>query len=407
MEIQEKMYWMALQAGINEHVFHIAKQIVAQYGSVASFWRARDSARLSGVSDTVREKLILARKRIYPEKLWDMCRQKKIEAVCCIEEGYPKELLHFPDCPVILYYYGRVSLMNRPSAAIVGSRRSTAYGRKIAADFAKAFAEAGLCVVSGMAKGIDAAAHEGALSVHGDTVAVLGSGVDVPYPPENRRLYQQIKDEGLVVSEFIPGDKPAEWHFPLRNRIISGLSRFVLLAEGEARSGALITCGWAAEQGKDVWAAPGPVTNPFSIGPLLLIRDGAMMAITPADILTAYGWGTGDPTAEDLHKYSNGQRRREAAAPPGNVRLRDISKQGRREQQALFQAENKTGAVLSPGEKKLLASISYYPVHIDGLIALHNEARREKAEGSLYMDLTKLLSLRLIEKLAGDYYQRI
>lgn len=396
MDIQEKMHWMALQFGLTENVFPVARQIVAQYGSLASFWKSGDPAGLTAVPAAIREKLLIMRKKIIPEKLWDICRAKEAGVLCCVEEDYPKELLHFSDCPVILYYYGRRSLLNMPSAAIVGSRRSTAYGRKMAWDFAGAFAEAGLCVVSGMARGIDAAAHGGALDARGDTIAVLGSGVNVPYPPDNQKLYRLLREEGLVISEFFPGEKPLHWHFPLRNRIISGLSRFTLLVEGEAKSGALITCDWAAEQGKDVWALPGPVTNPFSIGPLQLIRDGAMLAITPEDILTAYFPGRYGQTGETEKKGRGIRRSREGRACGDDEA-----------QQVLFLSEKKALAALSPGEKKLFESISYYPVHVDGLLALYSARQGAMAGGGLYMDLSKLQALRLIEKLPGDYYQRI
>ena len=299
---------------------------------------------------------------------------KGVGVLCCLDEAYPQALLQDQDCPIILYYYGRTALLNQVSCAIVGSRRATAYGKKMAEEFASAFASAGLCVVSGMAKGIDAAAHEGALSVQGATIAVLGSGPDVPYPNENRKLYGRIREEGLILSEFYPGEKPLSWHFPLRNRIISGLSRFVLLAEAEARSGALITCDWAAEQGKDVWALPGPISNPYSIGPLRLIKEGAMMAISPMDILQQY-------TKEEQEL----------------------------DQQALALSGEQSLDLLSQEERALYQQISYYPVHINSLLANYSSSngKMSKKEGDIYLDLTKLASLRLIEKLPGDYYQRV
>ena len=459
---QEKMHWAALQSEITAHVFPLAKQIVAHYGSLEDFWHAKDSAYLEGVSATTREKLILMRKTCNPDALWQKCRDKKVGVVCCIEDLFPQELLHFSHSPVILYYYGNPMLLRKPAAAIVGSRKSSAYGRKMAADFSGAFADAGLCVVSGMAKGIDAAAHEGALAAQGDTIAVLGSGVDVPYPPDNRKTYWRIREEGLVVSEFVPGEKPLRWHFPLRNRIISGLSKFVLLVEGEARSGALITCDWAAEQGKDIWALPGPVTNPFSIGPLQLIQDGAQMAITPEDILRGFrledeaGWARGADTGKsreasatsetsEISKTSEADNIDEACGGGnGRVgkqqaqRVRETQKKGGPSdvsprdhggdslvsfgQRAFFGAEPALSAdgiaPLSQGEKKLLEAIAYYPVHVDFLLSCqkhrdpdttsftHGESGGNTS-GKLYMDLTKLLALRLIERLPGDYYQRI
>ncbi|MDR0469777.1 MAG: DNA-processing protein DprA [Peptococcaceae bacterium] len=402
MEIQEKMHWMALQATITGQVFPIAKQIVVNYGSLEAFWKAKDTARLPEVSEISREKLLKKKKKTVPEKLWEICDRKKVGVLCCLDEGYPKELLHFLDHPVILYYYGKHSLLNRASSAIVGSRRSTAYGKRMAAVFAEAFARAGLCVASGMAKGIDAAAHEGALAADGDTIAVLGCGVDIVYPPDNRKLYWQIREQGLLISEFFPGEKPLQWHFPMRNRIISGLSLFVLLVEGEARSGALITCDWAAEQGRDIWALPGPVTNPYSIGPLQLIRDGALLAITPEDILRAY-----DPErfGSPIAGKQGGSEGRSGDAL--TLKRAAADRKEAQVQQILFSPSKNALASLSVRERKLYEFISYYPIHVDGLLAFYVGNQSDRATGSLFLDLTKLLSLRLIEKLPGDYYQRI
>ncbi|MCL2122348.1 MAG: DNA-processing protein DprA [Clostridiales bacterium] len=394
MEEQEKMYWAAVQAGLPEATRRIVQQLISYYGSIAAFWHARDTVPVSSLTNQMREKLIRLRSAIRPEKLWEDCRRKKVKTIACIEETYPQELLFFPDSPVILYYYGETALLRRSSAGVVGSRRCTAYGQKVAFDFSRVLAEAGFCIVSGMAKGIDAAAHEGALSTKAGTIAVLGCGVDIPYPPDNRKLYWRIREEGLVLSEFFPGEKPLQWHFPLRNRIISGLSRFILLVEGQARSGALITCNWAAEQGKDVWAVPGPVTNPYSIGPLLLIRDGAMMAITAQDILGAYRPENGRNRLKQAKPAPGSDQK---GQPAGAVQLR------------LPVTDEPSRGALSPEERTLYESISYYPVHINNLLARYDAQsdKHVKTEGKLYLGLTKLLSLRLIEKLPGEYYQRI
>ena len=397
MEEKEKMYWAAIQNEMPGNTFTIINQMVTHYGSVQQFWRTNDTVRLPRLSVTVRERLMALRKEVSPEKQWEICIKKKVSAISCIEEDYPKELLPFANCPVILYYYGNKQFMQKAAAGIVGSRRCTAYGCKMAADFARVFSEAGCCIVSGMAKGIDTSAHEGALLAMGGTIAVLGCGVDIPYPPENRKLYWRIREEGLVISEFLPGTKPLQWHFPLRNRIISGLSRFVLVVEGQARSGAIITCDWAAEQGKEVWAIPGALTNPFSIGPLQLIRDGARVAITPQEILKTcmpesgfVGIEGGAAQAGEIRRFD----RKKAASDPG--------------QQVLRMTGGEANAVLSAPEKKLYENISYYPVHIDSLLSWHSSCNEQtKSEGNLYLDLTKLLALRLIEKLPGDYYQRI
>jgi len=379
MDQQEKKYWMALQAEFPADALALARRILGEYGSMDAFWRARDTARLPEISEKVREKLVLMRTKAKPEVLLETCLRRKTGILCFLEEIYPKELLHFSESPAILYYHGDVSLLSLSAASIVGSRRCSDYGRKMAGRFAAAFAETGLCVVSGMAKGVDAAAHEGALEVGGKTIAVLGSGVDVPYPPANQDLYWRIRESGLVVSEFPPGAEPAGWHFPLRNRIISGLGLFLLLVEGEAKSGALITCDWAAEQGRDVWAIPGPVTNPYSIAPLKLIQDGALLAITPEDILRAY--------YPERYGKSKGERKGQSPGESGEGR------------QGAFMNEKEAMELLDPSEKSLLERISYYPLHVDLLLENHDKR--------IYLDLARLLSLRLIERLPGDYYQRV
>ncbi len=419
MEPAEKMCWMALQKEINGDIYPIAEKLTAYYGNLTEFWQRKDSIALPELSETMRQKLILARQHCSPQQLWEECSRKKIGVVCCLEESYPKELLHFSGYPVILYYYGRQELWHQPAASIVGSRRSTAYGRKLAEEFAIALARAGFCIVSGMAKGIDAVAHEGALAAGGDSIAVLGCGVDVPYPPENRRLYWRLWEEGLIISEYFPGSKPLSWHFPQRNRLISALGRFLLLVEGEARSGALITCQWAADQGKDVWALPGPVTNPSSIGPLQLIQDGAQLAITPEDILRAYlppSYGImaaghqkekRKPDQGDCRKANPYSNRNTNLGKGSNSNLNSFSIANSRSkpspcQQQLFLSQKEALASVSPEEKALFQDISYSPVHIDTLLA-----DRPALAGDVYLGLTNLLALRLIEKLPGDYYQRI
>jgi DNA processing protein len=257
--------------------------------------------------------------------------------------------------------------------------------------FAEAFAQAGICVVSGMAKGIDSAAHLGALGHQCGTIAIIGSGIDMPYPPENLGLYRRLAEEGLILSEYFLGEKPYPWHFPLRNRIISGLSRFVLLTEGEARSGALITCDWAAGQGKDVWALPGPVTNPDSIAPLQIIRDGAFIAITPDDILRTYLPGMyGNPLQATTDKGNASQARNDSG------------------QISLFVSQKEALESLCADEREIFGHINYYPIHIDSLLNYYTSVNKSgKPDGNIYLHLTKLTSLRLIEKLPGDYYQRI
>lgn len=200
------------------------------------------------------------------------------------DDRYPEQLRQIHDAPAYLFVRGRPELLQASGVAIVGSRRSTTYGRDVARRFGRDLAARGLVVTSGLARGIDAAAHEGALAA-GDTVAVLGTGADVVYPRVNRALYERVAIEGAVVSELPLGAGPEAGSFPRRNRIISGLSLGVVVAEAPARSGALITARCAAEQGRDVFAVPGEVTNRRCAGCLELLRDGACLARGADDVI--------------------------------------------------------------------------------------------------------------------------
>lgn len=206
------------------------------------------------------------------------------------DPAYPANLLPFDDAPPLLFVRGRLRPDDRFAVAIVGSRRATIYGRTLAEKFAKSFAERGLAVVSGGAAGIDTAAHRGALLAGGTTIAILGCGVDVTYPSENRGLFEEIASGGgAVLSEFPMGTTPEPWRFPTRNRIIAGMARATVLIETPEGSGALITARNAAEYGREVWAVPGPIEGGRSRGCHRLIQDGANLADSPEDVLQALG----------------------------------------------------------------------------------------------------------------------
>ena len=200
-------------------------------------------------------------------------------------DAYPERLRRLADAPPLLLVRGDPSVLRAPAVAIVGARAATHYGRIVARDLAAALARAGLVVVSGLAVGVDAAAHEGALEAGGLTVAFQACGPDRTYPAVHRRLADRITRAGAVVSELPPGTPPRAPHFPLRNRLISASSLAVVVVEARRRSGSLITARHAADQGVDVFAVPGPITAPTSQGPNLLIQDGATPLLTPTDIL--------------------------------------------------------------------------------------------------------------------------
>ncbi len=212
------------------------------------------------------------------------------EAVFCGKEGYPALLAEISDPPQTLFVRGKAEKDLR-SVAIVGSRRETRYGRTQAFAIARDLARAGITVVSGLARGIDTAAHEGALAGGGRTVAVLGSGLERIYPKENTELAERIvAGGGAIMTEFALDAEPLAYHFPIRNRIVSGMSAAVLLVEGHEKSGALITAGYAAEQGREVFALPGMVDAPGSAAPLQLLREGAGLCTCAQDILCDMHW---------------------------------------------------------------------------------------------------------------------
>jgi DNA processing protein len=205
------------------------------------------------------------------------------------DAAYPAQLAALSDEPPELYTLGDVRLLQRPQVAVVGSRHPTAAGQRIAAQITRDLVAAGLAITSGLARGIDAAAHEAALAAGGATIAICGCGLDLCYPREHRGLFDRIARHGLLVSEFPPGTPPRAPHFPQRNRIISGLSRGVVVVEAAADSGSLITARRAAVQGREVFAVPGSPLNPLAAGCLELLREGATLVRGAADILPEIG----------------------------------------------------------------------------------------------------------------------
>ncbi|MFH1819440.1 MAG: DNA-processing protein DprA [Pseudomonadota bacterium] len=206
------------------------------------------------------------------------------------DEDYPKTLLEIPDPPAMLYCKGTRDLLNRPALGIVGSRNATPQGIRDAEAFAHALSDAGLTIVSGLALGIDAAAHRGGLAGAGSSVAVVGTGLDRIYPARNKALAHQLVETGLIVSEFPLGTPPLPGHFPRRNRLISGLSRGVLVVEAAPDSGSLITARVATEQGREVFAIPGSIHSPLARGCHALIKQGAKLVESAADILDELAW---------------------------------------------------------------------------------------------------------------------
>lgn len=219
-----------------------------------------------------------------PQRLDYFCRHNSVQILAYTDAAYPQSLHQLSDKPLVLYVKGELPQANY-ALAIVGSRRCSEYGVRAAGYFAKAMTREGIPIISGGAKGIDTAAHEACLQAGGTTVAVLGCGLDIVYPPENAKLFARIAEQGALVTEYPPGVPPAAANFPARNRIIVGLSQAVLVAEAGKRSGAVITANIAADEGREVYCVPGNIFDGSSIGCHELIRTGAKLVDMPQDIL--------------------------------------------------------------------------------------------------------------------------
>lgn len=211
-----------------------------------------------------------------------------IQYVTLSSNLYPEKLKNISNPPYMLFYKGDLSLVNEKMIAVIGARKNTLYGEQVAKMIANELFEVSYGVVSGVAAGIDSIAHRQILSRGGKTIGVLGCGIDVVYPKFNKKLYEQISKNGLLISEFLPGTKPLAYNFPQRNRIISGLAEAVVVVEAGERSGAIITANLALEQGKEIFAVPGDITKKQSIGTNKLIKDGAYIITDVNDILNNY-----------------------------------------------------------------------------------------------------------------------
>ncbi|CDZ74911.1 DNA processing protein DprA [Peptoniphilus sp. ING2-D1G] len=223
------------------------------------------------------------------QKLYSYCEKKNISIIVDSDQNYPEKLRYIENSPKILYAIGDLSLLETKSVAIVGSRKHSNYGAAVVEYIVNSLKNKGVTVISGLAYGIDALSHKHALEKDIRTIGILGGGVDIVYPKSNEYLYNKIIEKNLLISEYAPGSYPKPYRFPLRNRIISGLSEAVVIVEARSKSGSLITARLAAEQGREVFAVPGNINSIYSEGTNLLIRDGAQILASTDDLLFCLG----------------------------------------------------------------------------------------------------------------------
>lgn len=285
MNLVERDYWLAFSCfpDIGARRFPI---LLKFFGSAQIAWQAKRSTWYKlGLPKNIAEKFLAFRDSFKLKETKFSLEKRLISFLTLDDKSYPKLLKEIVDPPFLIYVKGVLKVQDGKAIAIVGSRKITPYGREITGRFSRWLSLKGFTIVSGLARGVDSLAHRIALASKGRTIAVLGNGLDQVYPPENKLLAEEISRQGALVSEYPLGTRPLPGNFPLRNRIISGLSLGVLVTEGRSKSGTKITARYAAEQGREVFAVPGPITSGTSLAPAELIRMGAKLVKNGNDII--------------------------------------------------------------------------------------------------------------------------
>ena len=346
MNHENLKYWMALKSidGIGNASF---QALLDHFRSPSAVFSAtiHDLFAIPGISKKSAAAIISFNDWDTILRQLDKLEKIGIYIITCLDELYPRNLLNIYDRPAFLYVLGHLE-KDDINLAIVGSRNASTYGRYTTDRISRELALRGITIVSGMARGIDSCAHRGALAAQGRTIAVLGSGLDVIYPPENKKLFADISQNGAVISEFPLGTQPLSYHFPARNRIISGLSHGVVIVEAGEKSGSLITARLAMEQGRDVFAIPGTIDSASSRGTNRLIKQGAKLIDNIDDILE-------DILPQLERSFAQPARREQEIVPQG-----------------IFLADAERNAdSLRPIDQKILRILSQRKMHVDDIIA--------------------------------------
>lgn len=382
---EEELYWLALKLvpGLGTRT---SGKLLERFRSPEAIFRAsRTELEAAGVNGAVAQSI--ASGVTFEDAAAQHVRILKADAqlITLGDSRYPQLLREIFDPPFLLFARGKVELLQSLSVGVVGTRRPTPYGLAVAERLSGDLAHAGLTIVSGMARGIDSAAHKGALAAGGDTVAVLGCGVDVVYPSENRKLASEIAAKGLIVSEFPMGAVAFPQNFPIRNRIVSGLSLGVLVVEGAQYSGSAITAKLAMDQGREVFAVPGNITNKLSWGPNLLIKQGARLVQDWNDVVSEL------PAESRRHLIEQGRRK----LMGGDAATVEAT------QESLLK-----DPVSELGEtgRKLLATLQVdAAIHLDDLL----EKVEDTSPSELIAALFELEMLGLVKQLPGKNFAKV
>ncbi|AFZ12148.1 DNA protecting protein DprA [Crinalium epipsammum PCC 9333] len=372
--VAERAFWLAWSqiSGIGPVLI---KRLQQQFGTLAAAWQAQPSqlGQVDGFGQNIVQKVLQERSRLDPETFLQEHSSKNPNFWTPVDPEYPRLLLETPSPPPVLYYRGVVdpqeNLGIRPAVGIVGTREPSDYGKRWTRKISTALAKKGFTVVSGMAQGIDTEAHRACVDAGGRTLAVVGTGVDLIYPPRNRNLYEDIQKQGLVLSEYPAGTQPDRSHFPRRNRIIAGLSRAVLVMEAPTKSGALITANVANDFCRDVYVLPGSLDNPNAIGCLGLLSRGAHVILNEGHLLEMLGDIPQLDTTEQLQLFD----------PPPSAPIPD----------------------LEPELKQVWSAIASEPTAFDVIVQ-----QAGLAAGSVSSALLHLELMGLVSQLPGMRYLR-
>ncbi|HOD34394.1 MAG TPA: DNA-processing protein DprA [Syntrophales bacterium] len=355
------------------------RNLLSSFGNAAATFRAspEDLKRVEGINARAARNILSFRDWRRVDRELDTAAKKNVSIITAEDALFPRYLLNIYDCPAVLYLRGTLR-KDDVNVAVVGSRVASTYGKYTTERLSRELTLRGITVVSGLARGIDAAAHRGALLAKGRTIAVLGSGIDVIYPPEHRELFERIAERGAVMSEFPLETPPNATNFPARNRIISGMSLGVVVVEAGERSGSLITARTAMEQGREVFAVPGSIDASGSRGTHKLIRQGAKLIENIHDIL--------EEILPQVDEAGKKRLAKEGPAPDGRV-----------------SGKNRTGkvAALDEDQMKILGLISRKPMDPDGIIAATGLKAQEVMRTLLTLELTGL-----VEQLPGKRFVR-
>ncbi len=400
--MDKTLYWIWLQGAISRNAGAKANHILSVFKSLREFYEAGlDDWRLLGIFTEKELEKLKNNSLDYSERILDKCKKLGYNVLTPEDEKYPSRLLCIYDYPCALYVWGDMGdIDDEVCISIVGTRNASPYGLQVAYNLALGLAKAGAVVVSGAALGIDTKAHEGALAAGGRTIAVLGCGINYNYLNENKELRRTISNNGAVISEYPPDTEVRPYHFPVRNRIISGLSLGTVVVEARRKSGALITASLSAEHGKDVFAVPGSIMSEYSDGANKLLSDGAKPVSSAVDILEEYTHLY--PHKIDMLKAEafsripsrfireeEGQNQALVAQPPVKIQKEETAKQQKKQP-----PEN-----LSSNALKVYSAIDFEPIHVDDI-----QRKVSLKTFVVLQSLTELELAGLITPLSGRRY---